>query len=338
MHGLSKADFHNCGRISDSKSAELFTHGKKWCARCRRVRGLSAFSRNRAVKGGYSGHCRQCRKSIKAERVARIADQPDSTALERFTAKIHKTKQGCWIWRSALDESGHGIFVMRGKTMLAHRAAVEVFGKAIPPGKVSWLTCRVPPCANPDHVMFCTRRELSTEHAKDNPFARNARKDHCAPHGHPYSPDNTHWFFVLGGRGGVRRDCIACHKLRRPNTKVQPNTREDALSDRTAQLTKLAFEETRALNPQIREDVRNELVAVLWGRKGVPRGNWVKRLVKKLSAAEWSRLPGRFGLSADAPLSEDGGTLLDVTADASIFADPGVFAEVAELDEAEDVG
>ncbi len=322
MQTLARTDFQRSGKISEGKSAALFADGKKWCPRCRRVKPRAAFSHNRAGSTGLSGACRKCRKLEKSERIARNAGQPDPTALARFNSKVLKIPKGCWIWRGALDERGHGIFTIRAKSILAHRAAVEIFGGEIPAGKASWLTCRVPPCVNPAHVIFCSRRELSTIHAKDNPFARNARKEKCDPHGHEYTPENTHWHYALGTRGGVGRICIACHKLRKPNTTIKPNTREDALSKRSMRLTELAFNATKHLNRAIRDDVRGELMAYLLARKSAPRGEKLAALVKRLARAEWKLVPDPFGRSVDAPIGEDGNSLLDLVHDLSILGDP----------------
>lgn len=333
MQTVLRTDFYSSdGRISDGKAKALYAEGQKWCPMCKRVRLFSAFNRNRSVRNGFNALCRQCARRQHLERVARIADIPDATAMARFMAKVRKISNGCWLWRGAWDENGHGLFVLRGKTVLAHRAAYEVFDREVPAGMTSWQTCRVPPCVNPDHVIFCTRRDLSTKYAKDNPFARNARKDKCDPHHHPFTPDNTNWHVVVGTKGGVGRICIACHKLRRPNTTIKPNSREDALSKRSVLLTELAFDLTKRVNVAIRDDVRGELMAVLLARKSVPREDKLKALVKRLSTAEWKMLPNAFGQSLDAPLGDDGGTMLDLVPDSSVFAEPELLWSMTDED------
>jgi hypothetical protein len=89
------------------------------------------------------------------------------------------------------------------------------------------------------------------------------------------------------------------------------------------------MEASKAINPIIRDDVRGELVALLLARKGVPKGNWLSKEVRRLSSAEWRMLPDPHGMSADAPLTEDRCSILDFAKDESISSDPALLAEYA---------
>lgn len=334
MYELTTKDFCRNGRIRDASGDCLRSIGQKWCPQCKKAKRNAAFDPNASLKGGLSCCCRKCRVRQRAERRAGAAERPDTTAVVRFMANVRKIKTGCWVWTGKLNDDGHGTFDLRARSMSAHRAAAEIFqGRKLAKRQIARLTCGVPPCVNPDHVMFCSRRELSTLYAKENPFGRNAAKDCCEPHKHPFSPENTHWRYVMAKKGGLGRECIACLKLRKPKSTMKPNTREDALSARIVLLTKVAFASTKHLAKEIREDVRGELMAVLLAQKSAPRGEELGALVKKLAAHEWGVLPDRFGCSSDAPINEDGGTLLDLTADNSIWGiDP---SELVEFSRAE---
>lgn len=327
---LVVSDFCANGRISDEKSAALWQEGKKWCPHCKKVRSSQAFGSNRAATNGVMSCCRKCRKEQKADRIARLTSAPDPTAERRFLEKVLKIRgrDACWIWRGALDEAGHGLFTIRAKQVLARRAAVELFRGERHDGETSWLKCGVPPCVNPDHVIFCTRRDLSLIYAKDNPFARNARKDSCI-RGHAFTPSNTHHHYVVGD-GAVGRTCIECHRARKPGTRIGPRTREEALSDRSIRLTQLVFDATKHLNRTVRDDVRGELMAVLLSRRAAPRGEKLAALVRRLCREEWALQPNPFGRSIDAPIDEDGGTLLDLLPDQSMLSDPEAIAMALE--------
>jgi hypothetical protein len=141
----------------------------------------------------------------------------------------------------------------------------------------------------------------------------------------------------MAKKGGLGRECIACLKLRKPNSTMKPNTRADALSARIVLLTKMAFASTKHLAREIREDVRGELMAVLLAQKGAPRGEGLSALVKKLAASEWRVLPDRFERSSDAPMNEDGGTLLDIIPDRSIWGiDPSDLVEFGRAELGDD--
>jgi hypothetical protein len=310
--------------------------GKSWCSRCRQFKPLAAFSV--ASNRRYSAYCKKCRNATNREYRLNAADRADTTAEQRFMAKIKKIRNGCWIWRGALNDSGQGLFTLHGRPVLAHVAACRIFGREVPRGDapdgtewVPYQTCGVPPCANYEHVRFCGRHEHAILHSRDNPFARNAKRDECPAH-HLFTPENTHWGYRVGPRGGLFRTCVACRHARYPGSRLSANTPDEAQSQRVLDLTDLALTATKRVHAEIRDEVRAELVATLLGRKGLPGGDWLPRKVKELSRREWQMRSDPYGRSIDAPLNEDGGTLIDITPDRSIFGDPAALVQYA-LDE-----
>lgn len=84
------------------------------------------------------------------------------TIEERFWEKVDKRGPGeCWPW-IASKSRGYGEFFVtpeRGKVM-AHSFVVELTtGIPCPPGKEGCHKCDNPPCCNPDHIYYGTRKQ-----------------------------------------------------------------------------------------------------------------------------------------------------------------------------------
>lgn len=307
---------------------EQWNRGRKWCNRCKRFLLFKSFGDSPNRSDRFCAYCRKCKAVMGKESRLAAKDRPDTSAQDRFMAKIKKVRGGCWIWRGALDGMGHGMFTYEGRPRLAHVAACYIFGKPVPKGRapdgtdwVSYQTCGVMPCASPEHAAFCSRREHAMHHSRENPFGALAKRDACCK-GHAYTPENTHWEARIGHRGNPIRHCIACRRQRCGGTALKPNTREDAMSTRVQALTALAFDATKTVAAPIREDVRGELVALLLKKKGTPRDDALKALVRKLCRQEWALMPDRFGTSLDEPIGEDLDTLLAMLPDRSVDSDP----------------
>jgi hypothetical protein len=326
-------NYRKVPHISKKLSAKLLAQGKKRCPRCKQTKLVTMFSRLRRLgRDGYCGRCKECMKKNSASMRKKAADQPDEGAGERLLARARKIRSQCWIFQGPLDESGHGCFVYQGRTQLAHRAAYQIFKGEPPLGKCSYLTCRVPPCCNPDHVAFCTRRELPLELSRPNPFAINARKEVCGSGRHKLvQGENVHWY-ISGSGKGVSRCCLDCWREKFPGTARRPNKYEDAQEERRNRLIAELGSFIPARTPnEIREAVVWELWA-RWRSRAVTRRN-LERETAKVLRIEWSLQPNRLGapLSLDAELpGQEGARWLDAIPDDQESTDPLLILERLE--------
>lgn len=85
--------------------------------------------------------------------------QADSSAKERFWAKINASKEGCWGWNGSTDKDGYGLFTLGGKALRAHRLAFALACGEIPSGMVIRHSCHNPNCCNPDHLSIGTQQD-----------------------------------------------------------------------------------------------------------------------------------------------------------------------------------
>lgn len=120
---------------------------------------------------------------------------------ERITEKIKiDSVSGCWVWTDSLNSAGYGriYFQPKGKPVLAHRLAYELFVGPVLDCLVLDHICRVRACVNPQHLEPVTFTE--------NVRRGDAVKTQC-PRGHPYDAENT------GISNGGKR-CLTCHRER----------------------------------------------------------------------------------------------------------------------------
>lgn len=125
--------------------------------------------------------------------------RPQSTAEERFWAKVEKTDT-CWLWTAALFRNGYGQFRLPETHVLAHRFAYELERGPIPEGLHLDHLCRVKACVRADHLEPVTPGENVRR------GLRGVLTTHC-PQGHSYSEINTRVY-----RG--KRYCRACDRAR----------------------------------------------------------------------------------------------------------------------------
>lgn len=127
-------------------------------------------------------------------------------SADRFWAKVDRSggPDACWPWLGARSNGGHGMFRLDGKTVPAHRVAVMLDGREIPPGHVPDHLCRQRHCNNPRHLEVVSHRENTLRGA--GPTAQHAAKDRCL-RGHEFTEANT----IRRSKG---RECRACREER----------------------------------------------------------------------------------------------------------------------------
>jgi hypothetical protein len=76
---------------------------------------------------------------------------------DRFWAKVpDRPDEGCWLWHGALTAKGYGKIYVDGRYLSAHRVAVALDGRTIPPGMIAMHICDTPACVRPSHLVVGT--------------------------------------------------------------------------------------------------------------------------------------------------------------------------------------
>ena len=139
----------------------------------------------------------------------------EKSLQERFDEKyIPVTESGCWIWESALDRHGYGVFRVRPRTVRAYRWAYDQKYGIVPEGLELDHLCRVTFCVNPDHLEAVPHRINIIRGG--SPAAAAFRKTSCS-HGHSLEIESGNVY--LYGPGKRSRMCLTCKNIRR-NRKV----------------------------------------------------------------------------------------------------------------------
>lgn len=122
----------------------------------------------------------------------------------RIEERIQVDEQGCWLWPKIMA-NGYGQISVGAQTLLAHRAAYEVWKGPITSGLEVDHLCNVRRCVNPEHLLAVP--PLENKLRSDSIAMRNRHKTHCV-RGHPFSGDNLR--LERRPDGGVRRVCRTC--------------------------------------------------------------------------------------------------------------------------------
>ena len=171
------------------------------------ISGCLGRHRSRGLCGKHYRHAREAKNL-----------PPLLTDVQRFWARVNKNGPlwngtPCWEWDHP-DVHGYGVIWWHQRSMKAHRLAYELLVGPIPGGLTLDHLCRNTTCVNPDHLEPVTLRVNILR--GESPFARNARKTHCLE-GHPFTQNNTRFFFRLpkrGRPGGLGRYCRTCGNAR----------------------------------------------------------------------------------------------------------------------------
>ncbi|MER6367372.1 HNH endonuclease signature motif containing protein [Streptomyces mirabilis] len=180
---------------------------------------------------GYR-QCRACKKKrnqeSKARRYAAIKAANEKKAAQRIVGLplsfwdgliVQDTgfKTPCLLYRGSRTDRGYGYITIAGRWFYTHRLAWLTLVGEIPvvePRLVLDHLCRVPPCANIEHLELVTDR---TNILRGVSFAaENAAKTHCV-RGHEYTPENTR----IDARTG-ERICRACRRLQERKRSKSP--------------------------------------------------------------------------------------------------------------------
>lgn len=114
---------------------------------------------------------------------------------DRFWSKVDKT-DSCWLWTGAVNDHGYGQVYVNGKLAYAHRVALVLSGRQVPPGMFACHHCDTPNCVRPDHLFIGTNadnmRDCANKGRAENMHTKNPKR-RCI-RGHVFSDiDSRGW-------------------------------------------------------------------------------------------------------------------------------------------------
>ena len=95
-----------------------------------------------------------------------------------FHEKYEKT-DSCWNWTGTKHQYGYGIFIVKNKSLRAHRFSYELHKGPIPTGLVVLHSCDNPLCVNPDHLSVGTRGDNNRDAVSKGRNAFGERNGHA---------------------------------------------------------------------------------------------------------------------------------------------------------------
>jgi len=101
---------------------------------------------------------------------------------ERFMKYVAIQDSGCWLWTGSKAVTGYCNFAYRGKTWLAHRAALIIFGKVkeLSPTLQVSHSCRNRHCVCPAHLTEKSRCENNGSDKRAHGLSKDGDKCHFA--------------------------------------------------------------------------------------------------------------------------------------------------------------
>lgn len=144
-------------------------------------------------------------------------ERPKVAPLDRFHGHYRVDEStGCWVWKSALDSAGYGLFQIGQKTYRAHRWGYQQMVGPVAADLHMDHLCRNPPCVNPEHLEPVTPRVNTIVRGMGANAIRH-REAKCIA-GHDVTGDNLY----VPPSNPTWRQCKECTRRRtRENQRIR---------------------------------------------------------------------------------------------------------------------